>query len=134
MEKRCRKVAEMEIPRYIFEGLEQPPRTIFLHGFSDGGLSGYGVVIYIRFFNPKTGRFTCRIIYSASRVAPNNKPLSILRKELAVATLRVECISRLAEEWKVPKENVFLHCDSKVVLNWIKQDKNNIILNHIRQI
>ena len=118
------KVAEMEIPRYIFEGLEQPPRTIFLHGFSDGGLSGYGVVIYIRFFNPKTGRFTCRIIYSASRVAPNNKPLSIPRKELAAATLLVECILKLAEEWKVPKENVFLHCDSKVVLNWIKQDKD----------
>ena len=58
------KVAEMEIPRYIFEGLDQPPRTIFLHGFSDGGSFGYGVVIYIRFFNPKTGRFNCRIIYT----------------------------------------------------------------------
>ena len=122
--KDVEKVAEMEIPRYIFEGLEKPPRTIYLHGFSDGGLAGYGLVIYIRYFDPKAGRFTCRLIYSASRVAPNNKPLSIPRKELAAATLLVESITKIAEEWKVPKKNVFLHCDSKVVLNWIKQDKD----------
>ena len=105
--KDVEKVAEMEIPRYIFEGLEKPPRTIYLHGFSDGGLAGYGLVIYIRFFDPKAERFTCRLIYSASRVAPNNKPLSIPRKELAAATLLVESITKIAEEWEVPKKNVF---------------------------
>ena len=122
--KDVEKVAEMELPRYIFEGLESPPKELFLHGFCDGGEKAYGIVTYIRFFDPKIGKYKTRLLFSSSRVAPTNKPLSTPRKELAGAAFLVEIVLKIAEHWDVPNTHIFLHCDSKVVLQWIKQDTN----------
>ena len=97
---------------------------MFLHGFWDGGEKAYGIVIYIRFFDPKIGKYKTRLLFSSSRVAPTNKPLSTPRKELAGAAFLVEIVLKIAEHWDVPNTHIFLHCDSKVVLQWIKQDTN----------
>ena len=48
--KDVEKVAELELLRYIFEGLESPPKELLLRGFCYGGEKAYGIVINIRFF------------------------------------------------------------------------------------
>ena len=120
------KVSQMQIKRYIFSS-NNPPKRLFLHCFGDGGSNAWGIVIYIRWFNETTGKYTAQIVYSASRVGPTKRPLSVPRKELNSVVLACEKAKYIAKAMNINHENIFIHTDSLIVLHWVTNfSKNNL--------
>ena len=88
-----------------------------LHGFSDGGESGYDGALFLR-WELEDGRFTSKFVAAKALVAPLKKK-TIPRLEL----MGCQVLSRLAAEveraLKVKLEEKFW-CDSTTALSWIR--------------
>ena len=94
-------VSEYSFKRYIFgtekdELAKPPPRdSIELHVFVDGGLLGFGCVIFVRFKDGKI--FKMRRIFACSRVVSPKSSLTVPRRELSGILLGIKKVVELAE-------------------------------------
>ncbi|XP_062539152.1 uncharacterized protein LOC134207451 [Armigeres subalbatus] len=93
--------------------------SIQLHGFSDASMRAYGGVLYIRSVD-KNGNISVNLVASKSRVAPI-KPQTIPRLEMCGAKLLAELTRKVVTATQIRFDDVILHCDSKIVLCWLKK-------------
>ena len=83
--------------------------------FSDASEKGYGAVAYCHTKNPR-GTWESSILCARSRIAPNNRMLTIPKKELAACVVAAELAQFLHEELGLAKERFHLFSDSMVCL------------------
>lgn len=114
-------IESIKIPRWInTSGNTQ----IQLHGFCDASESAYAAVIYIKTININ-GEINVSLLTAKTKVAPLKKDkITIPRLELCGATLLATLAQQVINAMQINIENVFLWCDSKVVLAWIKGNPN----------
>ena len=107
-----------------------------LHIFTHASASAYGAVAYFRC--KYQGKFKCSSIMSKARLTPIiEKQLTILRLELQAAVLGCRMRSVIIEETKCEFKAVHLWTDSKIVINYIKNETKNfgvIIAHRINEI
>ena len=104
-----------------------------LHVFMDGGGSGYGVTVFLR-FKDKNG-FKMMRIFACSRVIGPNSSLSVPRRELCSILLGKRKAVDLANDLEIPKDNIFCHTDSLINMFWIKKNTGNLtiyVANRVR--
>ena len=95
-----------------------------LHIFTDTSASAYGAIAYFRC--KYQGKFKCSFIMSKARLAPmNEKQLTIPRLELQAAVLGCRMRSVIIEETKCQFKAVYLWTDSKIVINYLKNETTN---------
>ena len=98
--------------------------------------SAYGTVAYVR--SKCQSKFKCSFINSKARlVLMNEKQLSMPRLELQPAVLVCRMRSVIVEETKCELKEVHLWTDSKIVINYIKNEITNFgvfIAHHINEI
>ncbi|CAG7670918.1 unnamed protein product [Allacma fusca] len=120
----------VKIPRYIFGAFE-----CTIVGFCDASDKAYCAAVYIRAQNEK-GKIFCRLISSKTRVAPV-KELTIPKLELQAAKLLVDLVSRIANNLKIPLQNIVNFSDSTVVLCWLSKPPDEwktFVSNRVRTI
>ena len=117
-------VAQMLIPRHIFANILLPPgKAIFevteLITFADGGGSGYGACIYVRFPTPQG--YDSNLIQAKSKTATSkaNRKLSIPRQELNAIILSMTMVLKAAKTLHVDKDAIMINSDSTVCLSWL---------------
>lgn len=106
-----------------------------LHGFSDASQTAYGAVIYLRSLDSH-GKFHTHILCSKTRVSPL-KVLTIPRLELSGALLLARLFERVKSSLPIAFNNIYLWCDSTIVLSWIKSESRNwkvFVANRISEI
>ena len=92
-----------------------------LHIFDDTSASAYGAVAYFRC--KYQYKFKYSFIMSKARLAPmKEKQLAIPHLELQAAVLGCRMRSVILEEKKCELKVVYLWTDSKVVINYIKNE------------
>ena len=92
-----------------------------LHSFSDASETGYGVASYLRFKN-RSNQVHCAFVCGKARVAPL-KPHTIVKLELAAATLAVRQTNLIMKELTVDVDSVVFWTDSQTVLKYIRNEK-----------
>ena len=109
-----------------------------LHVFVDTSWCAYGKVAYVRFIQEY--KVKCLFIASNSRlVLPLSQKPSIPRLDPQAAVIATRLKNTIANEIYIKKENTFLGTDSKIVLNYLKNNDTNFgvyiahRLNKIRQ-
>ena len=116
--------------RYIFGKDDQdfnnpPPRAeVELHGYSDGGTNGFGIVIFVR-WRDNHGHYRMKRLFAASRVVSSKSTMSVPRRELNGIVMAVKKLLELEAPLEIPHENTFLHTDSIVCLYWVKRNQIN---------
>ena len=111
----------VEIPRWYY--LDKNNDTE-LHIFTHACASAYGAVAYFRC--KYQGKFKCSFIMSKARLTPMiEKQLTILRIELQAAVLGCRMRSVIIEETKCQFKAVYLWTDSKIVINYLKNETTN---------
>ena len=88
-----------------------------LHGFSDGGESGYGASVFIR-WECSDGSFAVRCVASKPLVAPLKKK-TIPRLELMGCVATVRLTNEIERALKIQPIKHFW-CDSTTALSWIR--------------
>ena len=101
---------EVQYERYV--PLGSSTRIVI---FSDASEKGYGAVAYCHTQNPN-GIWKSSILCARSRVAPNNRMLTIPKKELAACVVAAELAQFLHEELGIEKERIHLFSDSMICL------------------
>ena len=101
---------QVQYQRYV--PLDDSTRIIV---FSDASEKGYGAVAYCHTKNPR-GTWESSILCARSRIAPNNRMLTIPKKELAACVVAAELAQFLHEELGLAKERFHLFSDSMVCL------------------
>ena len=91
-----------------------------LHHVSDASEMAYGVVAYLRSVN-KYGVVSCSFVLAKTRLTPL-KRVSILRLELAAATLAVKLDSLLKRELDMKLGESVFWTDSTAVLCYIRNE------------
>ena len=110
--------AQLRFPRPVHSGT----RSLQLHVFSDASQLAYGTVAYVRceMFEEVQVRLFC----SKTRVAPTNQQsLTIPRLELMGALLSVKLASNIVRATSETSIRVFYWTDAKVVLAWLKNNR-----------
>ncbi|XP_055307954.1 uncharacterized protein LOC129572072 [Sitodiplosis mosellana] len=114
-------LSSIKIPRWI--GASPICSSFQLHGFSDASTEAYGAGIYLRCID-ENGEIHSKIIVSKSRVSPI-KIQTIPRLELSAALILAKLVKytqKSIRHQSFNASNVFLWCDSQVVLHWLKGD------------
>ncbi|XP_062537725.1 uncharacterized protein LOC134206062 [Armigeres subalbatus] len=108
--------------------------TTELHGFADASLVAYGCCLYLRSVDG-VGNARVRLICAKSKVTPLKQTqretdaadkledMTVPRLELCAATLLVEQMNIVRETIAVSLSKVVLWSDSKIVLCWLKNMK-----------
>lgn len=110
-------IEQIEIPRWINTHANT---KIQLHGFCDASEDAYAAVIYIRTVDADE-KINVTLLTAKTKVAPLKKEkLTIPRLELCGATLLANLMQQVVNSMQFDIEDIFLWCDSKVVLAWIK--------------
>lgn len=121
LKKELPMIEEIEIPRWLNT---DEKCKIQLHGFCDASESAYAAVIYIKTIDAN-GIIKVRLLTAKTKVAPlKREKLTIPRLELCGATLLANLTQQVISDMQMQIENVFLWCDSKIVLAWIKGNPN----------
>ncbi|XP_035217014.1 uncharacterized protein LOC118190424 [Stegodyphus dumicola] len=107
-------IDQLNIPRYVLT--EYSVRTE-IHGFSDASEKAYGAAIYIRCITTDGMNYS-NLHCSKSRVSPL-KPVTIPRLELCRALLLCRLVSKVIKALQLSIDDVYLWCDSIIVLAWI---------------
>ena len=95
-----------------------------LHVFSDASQCTYGAVVYIRYILNKS--VTCNFVLGKSRLAPIRKSsMSIPKLELQAGVIAAPLKTTVMEEINLEIKKVFFWCDSKTVLNYIRNEHSN---------
>jgi hypothetical protein len=89
-----------------------------MHHFSDGSMTGYGVVSYLRLVDD-CGHIQCSFLLSKCRLAPV-KIMTIPRLELSAATLAVKVDLMIHRELSIPVTESVFWTDSMVVLQYTR--------------
>lgn len=92
-----------------------------LHSFSDASEKGYGVASYLRLKN-RSNQVHCAFVSGKARVAPL-KPHTIVKLELAAATLAVRHSNLILRELSIDVDSVVFWTDSQTVLKYIRNEK-----------
>ena len=98
-------------------------KKVILHAFSDASGDGFGCVVYAKSTNREP-----QFLVSKARVTPlkeDGVKLSIPKLELTAASLSTRLVKFVKETFKdeLIIEDVYYWTDSKVVLSWIKNQK-----------
>ena len=101
---------KVQYNRYV--PLDKSTRIVI---FSDASEKGYGAVAYCHTSKPQ-GKWQSSILCARSRVAPNNRMLTIPKKELAACVVAAELAQFLHEELGIEKERIHLFSDSMICL------------------
>ena len=102
----------MPVPTWISPVIKQE-----LHAFSDASIHGIGHVVYVRSFNSRNEPHVS-FLFASSQIAPRC-PNSIPRLELCAAVDMSIATLSFSQNLQIETENVFLYCDSKIVLGYI---------------
>ncbi len=106
-------ISKLMIPRYLSFS---SATTYEIHAFCDASEKAINAVVYIRAIHPD-GTVTVMFVTSKSQVAPI-KQVSLPRLELNGAVLVSVLVFRVRECMNLNCE-IFLWCDSTIVLRWI---------------
>lgn len=107
----------IEIPRWIKTCKET---TNQLHGFCDASEHAYAAVVYMKTIDIH-GNISVTLMAAKTKVAPlNQQKLTIPRLELCGANLLAKLSQQIIDSMHMPIHGIFLWCDSKVVLAWLK--------------
>ena len=104
--------------------------------FSAASDKGYGAVAYCHTQNSQ-GCWDSSILFARSRVAPNNRMLTIPKRELAACVIAAELAQFLHEELGIEKERFHLYSDSMVCLFQLTKPLNVLtpfVSNRVEQI
>ena len=124
------RLDEISVPRYVFTVNAE---RVELHGFSDASAKAYGACVYVRSVHNDV--VYTKLLCAKSRVAPI-KPLTIPRLELCGA-LEVAKLMQTVVRAINFTGNLYLWCDSQVVLCWLKMDSsvlNVFVANRVQKI
>ena len=108
---------KITIPRCLFPPGFSPVIKQELHAFSDASIHGIGHVVYVRSFNSRNEPHVS-FLFASSKIAPRC-PNSIPRLELCAAVDMSIATLSFSQNLQIETENVFLYCDSKIVLGYI---------------
>ena len=80
--KDIKEISKFTTNRYLFKNMEEIPTRdkLYLHCFTDAGQNGWGISIYIRFYNMLITKYESHLIYATSRVAPTKTTLTTPKK------------------------------------------------------
>lgn len=126
------KLNDIEIPRHV---LCVKPIGIQLHGYCDASEVAYGACLYLRSVD-ENGQVHVHLLCAKSRVAPL-KSISLPRLELCGALLLAQLTRKALNSILSKVEEVFLWCDSKIVLAWIAAQPctwTTFVANRVTQI
>ena len=123
-------IPQCNIPRYI--GL-QGETTCRLLCFCDASTKAYATSVYLQMCNMHTE--TCNLVFSKTRLAPNDK-ISLPRLELLAVLIGVRSMSFVETQLKLTFSEKILWTDSQCVLHWIKTEKllTVFVENRLREI
>lgn len=119
---------KIEINRHIFEHL---PKTLnvesvaSIQGFADGEKDAYGVDRYVR-FPTKDSAYKSHLILNKSKMDPAKRLSTIPTHELNALVLNTKVGMYAADIPKIPKERIFLHTDSLIVVFWVQHAPGNL--------
>ena len=95
-----------------------------LHIFTDASTLAYGAVAYFRYIEGNDTR--CSFIMSKSRLAPvKQKTLTVPKLELQAAVVACRMKNVILDEVKLEIKSVYFWCDSKTVINYLKNETTN---------
>ena len=95
-----------------------------LHIFTDASTLAYGAVAYFRYNEGNDTR--CSFIMSKSRLAPiKQKTLTVPKLELQAAVVACRMKNVILDEVKLEIKSVYFWCDSKTVINYLKNETTN---------
>ena len=99
---------------------EETSNAVFeLHAFSDSSTEAYGAVVYLR--KIVNGHPNVAFAFGKSRIVLRGQQnWAIARKELVAAVLSAELMKSAIDALQLPNCSKYFWCDSKVVLQWIK--------------
>ena len=116
-------LVKIKIPRwYGFTATDMV--LLELHVFSDALQCAQGAIVYMRYILKKS--VTCNFVLGKSRLAPiKQSSMSIPKLELQAAVIAVRLKSTVMEEINLEIKKVLFWCDSKTVLNYIRNKLSN---------
>ncbi|XP_063994337.1 uncharacterized protein LOC135171637 [Diachasmimorpha longicaudata] len=107
-------IKRVTFPRFA---LQEKPRGIELHGFSDASQSAYGACVYLRSVG-SNGEVNTTLLCAKSRVAPL-KQITIPRLELCGAQLLIKLIQSIKKAITIQIDRIVYWTDSTIILHWI---------------
>ena len=134
-----KEVSKFAVDRFLFKDLEETPKSssLYIDAFADGGEGAFGCSIYIRYHSSDHDRYHSKLIFSSSRVAPSKEKLSIPKKELNGLLLTHEKAMYVSNILGIPPENIRIHSDSLVAIQWIKSPPEKLkvyVANRVKKI
>ncbi|XP_046351945.2 uncharacterized protein LOC124132206 [Haliotis rufescens] len=106
-----------------------------LHVFRDASNKGYGVAMYLRFFDVKE-EFHCSLIFSKARVTPLKK-ITIPRLELTAACVEVRLSRVIMKEIQHKVDYILYWTDSMAVIRYVRNEVSRFktfVANRIAEI
>ena len=123
----------VKILRWI--GYRTSHSTVELHAFSDASKSAYAAVVYAR-ITTESSKVIVSLLQTKTKVVPL-KGETILRLELAAATLMANLVAKIKSNLKLKIDNIVYWTDSTIVLVWIKGNSSKLevfVTNRIEKI
>ena len=105
------ELEELQFPRYV----PVNDSTLYVI-FSDASDVGYGACVYCHTRDESTGSYVSNLLCARSRVAPNNRMLTIPQKEMAACLVAAELGQFVCEELKVDRSRLRFFSDSEICL------------------
>lgn len=110
-------LANLEIPRNLFDACDKTSSIFELHGFCDASEKGYAAVIFLRVIEGSA--VSTRFITAKTKVAPSKK-LTIPRLELCAAVLLSKLLAYILPVYNMIRfRSINAWSDSQIALTWI---------------
>lgn len=113
------QLPSIKVPRWI--QTSKSNKSFQIHGFCDASLVAYGAAIYLRTVDG-FNNVSSHLLISKSKITPT-KASTIPRLELCGAYLLAKLLTTIRTAVRfasIANNNVFLWCDSQVVLRWLR--------------
>ncbi|XP_073950917.1 uncharacterized protein [Choristoneura fumiferana] len=126
-----KNIENFSISRYLGN-----KETYQLHGFCDASEKAYACAVYAVTNNDK-GEYTSRLVAAKTKVAPQNKKISLPRLELLGSLLLAQLMKKITECLSAQHITINAWTDSMVVLGWLHGDISRwkqFVANRVRQI
>ena len=106
-----RDLENISFPRHV----PVTPQSLIVI-FTDASELGYGACVYVCTPEKEGQRCSSHLLCARSRVAPNNRMLSIPQKEMAACLVGAELGQTIHEELNFPKDRMRFFSDSEICL------------------